>query len=125
MDPSIPIHVKEFWILIVSAKLWGDAWAGRTITIFCDNDSVCDTVTYRKPQDQMLLSLLREFLHVVVTKKFFPHVRKINTKVNEIADHISRRFDKDSATKIFSKFGLHNMRQVKPKTTFFNLSSNW
>ena len=124
-DPLIPIHVKEFWILIVSAKLWGDAWTGRSITLFCDNDSVCDTVTYRKPHDQVLLSLLREFLHIVVTKKFFPHVRKINTKVNAIADHISRRFDKDSARDIFTKFGLHGMRQVSPKTTFFNLTSNW
>ena len=124
-DPLIPIHVKEFWVLIVSAKLWGDAWTGRSITLFCDNDSVCDTVTYRKPHDQVLLSLLREFLHIVVTKKFFPHVRKINTKVNAIADHISRRFDKDSARDIFTKFGLHGMRQVSPKTTFFNLTSNW
>ena len=51
--------------------------------------------------------------------------RKINTKVNAIADHISRRFDKDSARDIFTKFGLHGMRQVSPKTTFFNLTSNW
>ena len=124
-DPIIPIHIKEFWILIVSAKVWGDTWSGRTITLFCDNDAVCDSVTHRKPRDQALLSLLREFLFLVVTKKFFPVVRKIGTKENEIADHISRRFDEDAAAKIFAKFGLKNMRRILPKTTYFNLSSNW
>ena len=124
-DPLIPIHVKEFLILIVSAKVWGDTWSGRTITLFCDNDAVCDSVTHRKPRDQALLSLLREFLFLVVTKKFFPVVRKIGTKENEIADHISRRFDEDAAAEIFAKFGLKNMRRILPKTTYFNLSSNW
>jgi hypothetical protein len=124
-DPQIPIHIKEFWILIVSAKLWGETWSGKTITIFCDNDAVCDTVTYRKPRDQALLSLLREFLYLVVTRKFFPIVRKIGTKENAIADHISRRFDEVAAAEVFAKFGLQNMMRIRPKTTFFNLSSSW
>ena len=125
LDPSIPIHLKEFWIVVVSAKVWGDMWTGRTITIFCDNDAVCDCITYRKPRDQALLSLLREFLYLVVTKKFFPVIRKIKTTENEIADHISRRFDEEAAIEVFAKFGLKDMRRITPKTTFFNLSANW
>ena len=124
-DPSIPIHIKEFWILIVSAKLWGDTWTGRSIILFCDNDSVCDTVVYKKPKDQSLLSLLREFLHIVVTKKFYPVVRKIGTKENVLADFISRRFDPEAAAAIFDKFGLHEMVLVKPKTDLFKLSAPW
>ena len=86
---------------------------------------MCDTVTYRKPRDQGLLSLLREFLYLVVTMKFFPVVRKIGSSENEIADHISRYFDDEAAAKVFAKFGLQNMRRIKPKTTHFNLSSTW
>ena len=82
-------------------------------------------ITYRKPRDQALLSLLREFLYLVVTKKFFPVIRKIGTTENEIADHISRRFDEDAASDVFAKFGLKDMRRITPKTTFFNLSANW
>ena len=93
LDTEIPIHIKEFWAMIVSAKLWGDTWTGRCIVMYCDNDSVCDTITYKKPRDPALLSLLREFLYVVVSKKFFPVVRKIGTVENEMADHISHRFD--------------------------------
>ena len=124
-DPRIPIHIKEFWVLIVSAKLWGDTWTGRCIVLYCDNDSVCDTITHRKPHDPILLSLLREFLHIVVVKKFFPVIRKIGTKENGIADHISRRYDIEAAAKIFSEHGLGNMTLVKPKAQYFQLSAHW
>ena len=125
LDPAIPIHLKEFWVMIVSAKVWGESWTGKTITLFCDNDAVCDTVTYRKPRDQALLSLLREFLYLVVTRKFFPVVRKIGSKENAIADHISRYFDEDAAAEVFARFDLKNMKLIKPKTTYYTLSSNW
>ena len=48
-DPQIPIHVKEFWVLIVSAKLWGDTWTGRPIALYCDNDAVCEVIWNKKP----------------------------------------------------------------------------
>ena len=124
-DPQIPIHVKEFWVVIVSAKLWGDSWTGRCVVIYCDNDSVCDTILNKKPRDTTLLSLLREFLYIVVTKKFFPVLRKIGTHENKVADFISRRFDKQAAARIFAESGLQEMELVKPSTKFFNLSANW
>ena len=93
--------------------------------MYCDNDSVCDTVQHRKPRDPTLLSLLREFLHIVVTKKFFPVIRKIGTKENAIADHISRRYDTDAAAKVFADSGLHNMVQIKPRAQYFHLSASW
>ena len=111
--------------MIVSAKQWGDTWTGRSLVMFCDNDSVCDTITYKKPRDPTLLSLLREFLYVVVSKKFFPVIRKIGTKENEIADHISRRFDEQAAKQVFAKYGLQDMVLVKPREQFFNLTSAW
>ena len=124
-DPQIPIHIKEFLVMIVSAKIWGDDWTGRCIVIFCDNDSVCETVQNRKPRDPKLLSLLREFLYVVVTKKFFPVIRKIGTHENKAADFISRRFDEAAAQDVFKESGLQGMRLIKTNTEHFNLSANW
>ena len=124
-DVLIPIHVKEFWVLIVSAKLWGDTWTGRAVILYCDNDAVCEVIWHKKPRDQMMLSLLREFLYVVVTKKFYPVVRKISSADNHLADHISRRFDESAAQELFSKSGLHGMVRVMPKRIFFNLSATW
>ena len=124
-DPQLPIHLKEFWVLIVAAKLWGDSWTGRTIVMYCDNDSVVETILKKKPRDTALLNLLREFLYIVVTKKFFPVLRKIDTKKNEIADFLSRRFDEPGAKRIFAKFGLTNMKKVVPRTNLFSFTSNW
>ena len=124
-DPDIPIHIKEFWVMIVSAKLWGQTWTGRAVVIYCDNDAVCEVVWRKKPRDQTMLSLLREFLHVVVTRKFYPVVRKISTDDNHLADHISRRFDETAASKVFSQSGLHGMVRVTPKTNYFNLTATW
>ena len=83
--------------------------------LFCDNDNVCDTVVHKKPKDPMMLSLLREFLYIVVTKKFFPVVRKIGTKENEMADHISRRFDPEAAEQTF----------VRPRAKYFEMTAPW
>ena len=124
-DPKIPIHLKEFWVMVVSAKLWGDTWTGRPIVLYCDNDAVCEVVWHKKPRDHMMLSLLREFLHVVVSKKFYPVIRKIATTENHLADHISRRFDEASAQKLFSESGFHRMVRVMPKRNFFNLTATW
>ena len=86
---------------------------------------MCETTVNKKPRDPALLSLLREFLYIVVTKKFFPVVRKIGTKENSLADHISRRFDKEAAEQVFAKSGLYDMVMVKPRADFFKLSAPW
>ena len=124
-DPRIPIHLKEFWVLVVSCKQWGPSWTGRCMVLYCDNDAVVETVQKKKPKDPSMLSLLREFLFIVVSNKFFPVVRKIGTKENELADFVSCRFDQEAAAKLFSKAGLDNMQLVKPKTRFFEMSAKW
>ena len=124
-DPQIGIHLKEFWTLIVSAKLWGDHWTGRTVVLYCDNDSVVETTTKRKPRDPEMASLLREFLYIVVTKKFHPVIRKIESKRNEIADFLSRRYDEAGAKDIFKKFGLSNISKIVPEEKLFTLTSDW
>ena len=50
-DPNIGIHVKEFWVALVSAWLWGEAWRGQVIYVFCDNVAVVETLEKQKPKD--------------------------------------------------------------------------
>ena len=64
-------------------------------------------------------------MYVSVSKKFFPVIRKIGTKENEMADHISRRFDPVAAAQVFAKFGLQDMVLVKPRAEFFQLTAPW
>lgn len=58
-----PIHILEFLVLIISCKLWGPSWGRLCVTIYCDNESVVDTITYEKPRDRS------ELLSLVVDKK--------------------------------------------------------
>ena len=124
-DPAFGIHLKEFWVLIVSAKLWGESWTGKPIILYCDNDAVVDTINHKKPKDSALLSLLREFIFITVTFKFFPVVRKIGTDDNYLADHISRRHDPKVAAEQFKKAGLERMTMVEVPDKFFNMTDAW
>ena len=49
-DAKIPIHLKEFWTVIVSARLWGDTWRGHLVYIFCDNTAVVDVLDKENPR---------------------------------------------------------------------------
>lgn len=121
----IAVHIKEFRVLVASCLLWGDDWAGSTIYLFCDNDAVIDCIVHQKPNDPDMLSLLREFLFLVCTKKFVPIPRKIDTKSNYLADHISRRYDHDSADKLFTAAGKPGMARVLIPDSSFKLSAPW
>ena len=122
---GFPIHILEFWAVIVSCKIWGESWSGKVIQIFTDNDAVADVITYEKPKDPAMLSLLREFIFIVCEKKFVPVLRKISTEDNHLADHISRRFDHDAAAFLFKAHGLHDMKLITAPDTFFKLSEAW
>ena len=112
-------------MVIVSTKLWGSSWTGQVIQIFCDNDPVCDVVEGERPSDSKMLSLLREFKYLVCKYRFYPVMRKIASADNHIADHISRRFDQESAQSIFSANSLGPMTLVDVPDRFFDLTDPW
>ena len=124
-DPAVPIHIKEFWICVVSAKLWGNQWTGHLVYLFCDNDSVVDVLNQEKPKDSNMLTMLREFSYWVCTFGFTPVFRKIDTKVNHIADHISRRHDTESADALFNRVGMSPMKKIQVSDFCFKLTAPW
>ena len=124
-DPQIPIHVKEFYCLIISVKIWGSNWGGKRVKIYCDNDAVCDVVTYNKPKDPKMQSLLREFLFFVCRFNFCPVVSKIGTKENSVADFLSRRYDLNDASDFFIKNNLGKMTNIPLTDSIFDLQADW
>ena len=124
-DHKIPVHIKEFLVVIVSIKLWGSNWSGQVIQIFCDNDPVCDVVAGERPSDQKMLSMLREFKFLVCKYRFYPVMRKISSADNVIADHISRRHDDDAAQSIFATHRLGHMVLVNAHDGLFDLTAPW
>ena len=124
-DPNIPIHLKEFWTVIVSGWLWGDQWHGKMIYIFSDNDAVVEVLEKEKPRDPKMLELLHEFLYIVCTRQFTPIFRKIGTKENAVADFISRCHDDSEIAAYFVRKNLPMRNPVPAPDHFFTLRSNW
>ena len=122
---TVPIHIKEFWMVILAAKVWGPKWTGKRIGIYCDNEAVCKTIIYQKPKDSELQRCLRELLHYVCKYKFQPVILRVSTKDNYIADYISRIYDKPSINSMFLEKGLPAMKQVQIEDDMFNFVADW
>ena len=124
-DTQIPIHVKEFFVVLASAWLWVELWRGKVVHIFCDNDAIVEELTHEKPKDPKMQELLREFLFIVCTRGFTPVFRKIGTKANAVADYISRVHNPLETVKFFERNNLPPRKLVACPDNFFTLRSNW
>ena len=124
-DDNTPIHIKEFWVVIVSTAMWGHRWKGQVIYLFSDNQAVVDVLERERPRDPNMLALLREFLYLVCTRRFTPVFRYVDTKSNFIADFLSREQDQRNIDKfIESKSLLLSIRKDVP-TSSFQLNATW
>ena len=109
----------------MAVKVWGHLWAGKKIVIFCDNDSVCDVITYLKPKDDRMQMYLREFLYWVCLFNFYPTVSKISTRENDIADFLSRNFNQIDAEKFFKRENLPKQEIVEISDSDFIFKADW
>ena len=124
-DTRYPIHLKEFWAVIIAARLWGHLWTGHRVAIYCDNEAVVKTITHQKPTDPELQNCLREFLYHVCVFKFQPVLLRISTTDNSVADFISRNHDPDSIQKMFMSKGITGMNQVVVDDMMFDFVGQW
>ena len=122
---DVPIHLKEFWTVLVSAWIWGEQWQGKLVHIFCDNTAVVQVLEKERPKDPNMLELLQEFLYIVCTRKFTPVFRSIGTKDNFAADYISRCHDPEVTAKFFKTHNLPMRTLVVAPDYLFTLRSNW
>ena len=120
-----PIHIKEFVIVLLCVRMWGKNWVGQRIVIFCDNDAVCDTCTYQKPNNLAMQQLLREFLFWVCKFNFFPVLQKISSKDNHIADYISCNHNEENISNYFSVNGFPDQTKVIIPYEWYNFVAAW
>ena len=124
-DTDIPIHVKEFWVVIVSAALWGELWRGQIVYIFSDNAAVVNVLDRERPRDPALQNLLREFMYLVCTRSFTPIIRHVGTEQNKIADFLSRNHNESELRPFLGEHHpvLKTRRSVP--NAFFKLNAVW
>ena len=124
-SPTIPIHIKEFFVVIFKIRKWGMLWSGHKIVIYCDNDAVCDTVTNMKPKHPDMQCLLRELLYWVCRFNFFPILHKISSKENDTADLLSRVHDKAIIDKHFKSKGYGAQSETLIPENWFEYQADW
>ena len=122
---EIPIHLKEFWVLLISIKLWGSKWSGSAVELYVDNTAVCLTCTNQKPSNLEMASFLREYLFLVVKFKFHPIIRHIGTVENKVADFLSRNYSSESICKFLETQGLKCMKRLVISDIMFRFTSDW
>ena len=120
-----PIHLKEFYVLLISIRYWGPSWSGQAVELFCDNTAVVEVCTNQKPKDLEMARFLREFLLLVVSYKFYPVVKKISTTDNWIADFLSREFEPETHKVFFAKHGMSPMKMIKIPDYQFSFTASW
>ena len=124
-DPAIPIHLKEFYVVLVSAWIWAEEWRGKMIYIFSDNVAVVEVLEKERPKDPKMLQLLQEFLYIACTRGFTPVFRKVGTKENYIADFLSRNHNSTSIAAYCEGKGHPMHTRVEAPDNLFSLRSNW
>ena len=120
-----PIHVLEYWVLLISIRTWGPSWTETAVELFCDNTAVVDVCNKQKPSNPEMAKFLREFLLLVVKYKFIPIVKKISTSDNWVADFVSRSFDYSEHQAFFVANNLPAMTPITIPDYKFLFSASW
>ena len=68
---------------------------------------------------------LREMMFYACKFHFQPVFLRITTGDNDIADFISRNYDYNEIMAMFSRRGLHNMKQITVADDLFNFVADW
>jgi hypothetical protein len=124
-NPKFPIHLKEFWCVILAVRLWGHLWTGYRVAIYCDNEAVVQTIIHQKPSDPELQNCLREFFFHVCAFKFQPILLRVTTSDNDIADFLSRNNNSEDIQKMFEAKSITGMKEVKIGDDMFDFIGNW
>jgi ribonuclease HI len=84
------IHHKEMYAIVISCLTWASLLSGKTILIYCDNQSVVEVITNGRGRDTILMKLLRELWFCSATHSFQIVARHLPGVRNTLADALSR-----------------------------------
>ena len=87
---DLPIMVKELLPIVLACAVWGPQWGARCVVIHCDNQAVVASLRSRTSRHPHCLHMLRALAFVEARHSFHLRPQYINTKVNHLADDLSR-----------------------------------
>ena len=89
-DLSHSINWRELYVVVLAAATWGHRWTGKRILLYCDNQCVVQVLTTGTSKSPALMDLVRALFYLSATYQFEVTATWIGTKVNTLADALSR-----------------------------------
>ena len=96
---ALDITGKELIPIILACVAWGHAWSGHRVICHCDNQAVVACLRSRSSRQPMLMHMLRCLVFIEAHVKCHIQSIYINTKLNHVADDLSR----NNISSFFSK----------------------
>ena len=87
---ALPIMVKELLTVILACAVWGPLWNNQLVHCHCDNQAVVACLRSRTSREKHCMHMLRALVFIEAHHKFHFHPVYINTKLNHLADDLSR-----------------------------------
>ena len=87
---SHSINWRELYAIVIAAATFGNQWQGKRIIFHCDNMCVVQVLCSGTSPNRDIMSLVRKLFLLAATYQFECRSIYINTKVNVIADSLSR-----------------------------------
>ena len=90
--PELKIHAQELIGAWIAFDLWGDQLKGKAVTIYNDNPSAAAALISKAPKlyRSDLQCIIRDICMMSIEKRFMFWGVKIDGKVNDYADALSR-----------------------------------
>ena len=114
VNKEYDINILEILSVIICLKLWGYAFRGKRIQVYCDNNAVCTVINSGRSKCSILQDCLREIAFLSAISECQIRAVYLDTKSNRLAD-ILPRWDKNeyyrqAFFKLTSNFTLKEFR---------------
>ena len=96
----LDIACKELIPIILACAVWGREWAGHHVTCYCDNQVVVASIRSSSSKQPHLMQLLHCLAFAEASLNFNVHPVYISTKVNHLADDLSRNCSSSIISKV-------------------------
>ena len=87
---DLQIAAKELIPIILACATWGEGWRGQLVTCHCDNQVVVACLRSRSSRNPVLMHMIRCLVFVEAHFCCFLQPEYINTRLNHLADDLSR-----------------------------------
>lgn len=90
LESNLSMAIRELYLIVVAAYLWGHVWCRKRRMFHCDNEAVVNIVNKGRSKIADIMKLMRTFTWLSVRHNFTIQCKHIPGVNNVIADSLSR-----------------------------------